>query len=283
MPTTSSSYDPRILTAAPIGGKSIGHTSVVFKVKLEGDLTVVFKPQSHRGHRRYRGEIGAYRLATALGIDAVPPALFRTFDANKLRAALGGPGAQPSQLFDKEAVFESDGSVAGSIVPWIDKLEFLPLEAEPWSTRWKGWMKKGGSIPADQRALAAQISTLVVFDYLTGNWDRWSGANVGWLREPNTLLYVDNDGAFFDPPPSGPTEAQLALVRGMDRFSSRFVNAMRALDAEKLKTALGEETPGSPLFANSVLTQVDARRKQALALIDAKAKTNGDAETFFFE
>src|SRR5262249_12794006 len=139
------------------------------------------------------------------------------------------------------------------------------------------------SIPEDQRALAAQISTMVVFDYLSGNWDRWSGANVGWLRDKNFLLYMDNDGAFFDPPPKGPMDVQLALIRGTDRFSKRFVKSMRELDPEKLKAALGEEMPGTPLFTPTVLNQVEERRKQALAAIDDKVKANGESETFFFE
>jgi hypothetical protein len=280
---TSAEYDPRILTASPTGAKSIGHTSVVFKVRLEGDLLVVFKPRSQRGHRRYRGELGAYRLATALGLDCVPPALFRTFEAAKLRTLLGGPRTPAGELFDKEAVIDADGTVPGSIVPWIDRLEFLPLENEPWSSRWKGWLKKGAAIPDDQRALAGQVSTMVVFDYLTGNWDRWSGANVGWLREKNFLLYMDNDGAFFDPPPKGPMDVQLGLIRGIDRFSKRFVKSVRDLEPGKLAAALGEESPGTPLFSASVLAQVEERRKQALAIVDAKLKANGESETYFFE
>jgi hypothetical protein len=250
-------------------------------VKLEGELTGVFKPRSRRGQRRYRGEIGAYRLATALGIDAVPPALFRTFEAAKLRTALHGGSA--GDLFDREALVDADGTVPGSIVPWIDGLEFLPLEAEPWSSRWKGWMKKGATIPDDQRTLAAQISVMVVFDYLTGNWDRWSGANVGFLRQKNKILFMDNDGAFFDPPPPGPLEVQLGLIRGMDRFSKSFVKSLRAMDRERLKSALGEETPGTPLLSDKVVGQVDDRRTRALGVVDEKVKAFGEAEVLAFE
>src|SRR6478735_5009080 len=64
----------------PIGGKSIGHTSVVFKVKLEGGLDAAFKPRSRRGNGRYRGEVAAYRLARALDLDNVPRAMVRPFD-----------------------------------------------------------------------------------------------------------------------------------------------------------------------------------------------------------
>src|SRR5579862_5954081 len=37
---------PAYASAAPVGGKSVGHTSVVFKLKLEGDLAAAYKPRS---------------------------------------------------------------------------------------------------------------------------------------------------------------------------------------------------------------------------------------------
>ena len=41
---------------------------------------------------------------------------------------------------------------------------------------------------------------MIVFDYLTANWDRWSGGNVAEDSANGKLLFVDNDGAFYDPP-----------------------------------------------------------------------------------
>ena len=55
--------------------KSIGHTSVVFKIEGADGRTIVWKPDSRIGRGRYKGEIAAYRLASLFGIDNVPPAL----------------------------------------------------------------------------------------------------------------------------------------------------------------------------------------------------------------
>src|SRR6185436_15588425 len=188
-------------------------------------LEICFKPESKRGKTRYRGEIAAYRLAVALHLNNVIPAVRRTFDAAELSGALD-TGAR--ELFGKEALVR-DGKVRGAAMTWITKLEFLPLETPPWRARFASWLA-AGEIPDDQRALAAQISTLVVFDLLTGNWDRWSGANVGIDRATNTLLFVDNDGAFFDPPPPGPLAQQTAIVTKAERFSKSFVAALRKLE-----------------------------------------------------
>jgi hypothetical protein len=271
--SAAAAFDPAYATAKPISGKSVGHTSVVFKLKLDGGLEAAYKPQSKRGHSRYRGEVAAYRLARALGIDNVPPAIARTFRMDALRAAVGG-----EPIF-ADVVPNADGSVSGALIPWIKGLDFLPLERDPWMSRWKGWLAKGGAIPSDDRAFASQISTMIVFDYVTGNWDRWSGGNVGTDPSKTTILYIDNDGAFFDPPPAPALARQLAFLEGVDRFSRAFVDALRAVD---LKAAMGDETPGAPLLSAHVLTQVDERRKKALAIIDAKMKALGEAEVLIF-
>src|SRR4051794_23234220 len=56
-------------TAAPQSGRSIGTTSLVLKLKLEGGVDVAFKPRSRRplGATRYKAEVAAYRVARALG------------------------------------------------------------------------------------------------------------------------------------------------------------------------------------------------------------------------
>lgn len=258
-------------------GKSVGHTSVVFKVKLESGVEICFKPESKRGRTRYRGEIAAYRLAAALGLPNVIPAMPRTFDANELRGALD-PAAR--KLFDEEAMIRG-GKVRGAAMPWLQKLELIPLESPSWRARWSGWLA-GADIPEDQRTIAAQISTLVVFDLLTGNWDRYSGANVGIDRPTSTLVFIDNDGAFFDPPPAQPLAAQTAMLRKTARFSRSLVAALRRLEPVALADAIGEETPGVPLLSASVLAGVAERRKLVIDHIDALINERGETAVLAF-
>ncbi|MDB4992895.1 MAG: hypothetical protein JWM74_327 [Myxococcaceae bacterium] len=259
--------------ARPLKGKSIGHTSVVFKVGFEGGLDAAYKPRSRRGKDRYKGEIAAYRLARALGLSNVPPALPRSFELKKLRDAFASNPAAV-ELLDKEAVADPDGTLPGALIPWIPKLDFVPLESTEWRGRWQAWLKTGGVIPDEERALAAQISTMIVFDWLTGNWDRWSGANIGIDRATNTLLYVDNDGAFFDPAPPQPLGDQLALLKKVERFSARFTGALAKLDALALATAIGEEKPGAPLLSNKVLHAIEQRRRIAVDHMQKVARSD---------
>ncbi len=265
--------------AKPKTAKSIGHTSVVFRVDFDSGIRAAYKPESKRGHKRYRGEVAAFRYGKLLGIPNVPPAGIRIFQREELRAATLADG-RAQALFDDEVIDEK-GRVHGALMPWIDKLEFTPVESPAEKARWQKWLKSGGEIADADKSVAAQISTLVVFDCLTGNWDRWSGANVGIDRATSTLLFVDNDAAFFDPIPPA-FQPQMALLKTVDRFSRSLVTRLRMLDALVLADAFGDEEPGTPLLPARVVAAADQRRKDVLAIIDEKIKSLGEGAVLSF-
>jgi hypothetical protein len=262
--------------SAPRAGRAIGHTSVVFKLELSSGKKAAFKPASRRGPIRYKGEVAAYRLGRALGIPNVPPAYYRTFDANALAGAVGGTDVWPE-------VLTGGGVVKGAIIPWIDKLELLALEREPLWSEFRAWLRRGAEIPAEQRELARQASTLVVFDWLTGNWDRWSGGNVGIDKKTDTLLFIDNDGAFFENPPKDALAKTKKLLGEIDRYSKSLVETLRTLDDDALRKAIGDEREGVPLLDAKPLAGVFARRAELLRMLDAKIGDAGASEVLFFD
>ncbi len=269
-------------SATPKAAKSIGHTSVVYRIDFESDggsLRAAYKPESKRGHKRYRGEVAAYRLGKLLALPNVPPAGARVLQREAFHAAAQSD-PRGAALFDDE-VIDRKGRVYGALMPWIDKLEFINVESPSEKGRWRKWLESGGDIPEDQRAIAAQISTLVVFDALTGTWDRGSGANVAIDKKTSTLLFVDNDGAFFDPIPPA-FAPQMTLVHGVDRFSKSLVARLRAIDALMLADAFGEEESGVPLLPACVVAAADQRRKDVLAIVDEKIKSLGEPAVLYF-
>ena len=218
--------DPRLAVDEPVAAKSIGHTSYVLKVTLRGGATGVYKPRSRRtlGDRRYRGEIAAYRLAAALGLDNVPRAVPRAFDAAALREACSATGA--GEQFDREALVDADGTIRGAFVDWIAEYRVLPLEEETWRAKWEPWlMDPAARVPKADRLLASAISTMLAFDYLTANWDRWSGGNVARAGATGAVLYVDNDGAFYERPP--PICWIVSSARCGGSFGSRAASSVR--------------------------------------------------------
>lgn len=242
--------------------RSIGHTSVVFKIEQTDGQKIVWKPDSRIGRGRYKGEIAAYRLATLLGIDNVPPALPLDLARDELARAVAGDD-KARELVETQVV--ADGNVVhGAFTEWIDDYAVLPLERDD---DWRGWLKKDGAIPDDKRALAAAIGTMILFDYVTGNWDRWSGANVatsgGRAGSPRKVLFVDNDGAFFDVVPKDGLARNARLLDGVDRFSRSFVERLRGVSDEEIAEAIG-------IVSTKAIDGVLARRREALAVVERK-------------
>jgi hypothetical protein len=265
-------------TQQPVSAKSIGHTSYVLKLTLVGGARAAFKPRSRLplGDRRYRGEIAAYRLAVALGLDNVPRAIPRFFEASN-------PALQKAEDFSAKALVDPDGRIRGALIPWIDQYRVVPLEQASSRAQWEPLLTAPGvAVPAEQRARASAISTMIAFDYITANWDRWSGANVAEDGATGKLLYVDNDGAFYESPPGDALARQLALLRRVRRFSRPFVLALRALDRGRMQAAFGDESPGVPLLPEKVVADADARRETVLRTIDARIADAGDDATLFF-
>jgi hypothetical protein len=116
---------------------------------------------------------------------------------------------------------------------------------------------------------------MLLFDYVTANWDRWSGANVALDGADGRLLFVDNDGAFYEHPDEHPLASQLAVIHRVVRFSHTFVAALRAMDDAKLREAMGNDTPGTPLLSDRVIAGVEARIKVVLGDLDSRGVNSG--------
>jgi hypothetical protein len=272
--------DPCADATPPRSGKSIGHTSVVFKLELADGKKVAWKPESKRGRGRYKGEIAAYRLATALGIDNVLPACPRTFDVATMNAIVA-PGSDGAKLLASEVVADGD-AIHGASIVWFDALSFWPLEKDPLRSEARAWLTAGSTIPPGKTDLARQVSTLFAFDFLTTNWDRFSGENVGFDKAADRLLYVDNDAAFMDTPPKGPLARIENAVNASDRFSRAFVAHLRECSEERLTQIFGDELPGKPLLERPTVALVARRVDKLIAKIDRKIRARGEAETLYF-
>lgn len=269
-------------TSTPQRGKSVGHTSVVFKIELSNGRRVAWKPNAKKVKHRYKGEIAAYRLARALGIERhVLPACARVFDRAAAKSVLT---ADAQRLLEDEAIVEDGEKVYGATIMWLDGLEFYELEKDPLRSDVRTWLTAGKTIPEAKVALAKAVSTLIAFDFISGNWDRYSGANVGKDKRDDTLLFIDNDAAFMEQPPRDALARNKAMLEGTDRFSRSFVTSLRGVvDSEdRLERIFGDEAASRPLLSKTVLKMVAERGKDLLAILDAKVEKKTEAETFYF-
>jgi hypothetical protein len=267
----------------PVSAKAIGNTSVAFRVRFDNGAEALVKPRSKRGGLRYRGEIAAYRLARALGLENVPPAYAVAVPARALEQAARAHSEASHTLYATEVIAErSSGEpvVRAALIPWRSKYTVLPLEESEWTGRWRSWLGSGPLPSEGDTSLAQQISNLLAFDFMTGNWDRFSGGNVAF--DDGVLSFVDNDGAFFQTPPPAFQRARDALW-ATNRFSRRFVERVRALNRRKLSDAIGAEGGYGALISETALDGVWRRTVELLNHIDARSKALGAEHVVVFD
>src|SRR6185369_17592320 len=124
----------------------------------------------------------------------------------------------------------------------------------------QAWLTVGQPIPAEQMSMAAQVSTLIVFDFLTSNPDRYSGGNMKMSPDGKQLFFMDNTMSFFLDP-EGSHRSRTALTR-TQRFSRSLYEALDRITAPTLGQILAEEN-GSPyeILTAGEINAVVARRE----------------------
>jgi hypothetical protein len=142
---------------------------------------------------------------------------------------------------------------------------------------WWKWMTIGEEIPADKVEIMAQLSTLLLFDLLTNNSDRFSGGNLMTSPDGKTLYWMDNTFG-FQVEPEGHIRCRTYLFR-CQKFSRRFVEALRRMDVAALRRAL-EAEPG--VLSEAELQSVMARREVAIKYLDGLIAQFGEEKVLQF-
>lgn len=285
------------LTSAVIqtGTRSIGSTSVVFKVPLDGGLTAAFKPETKKHGGRWRAEVAAYRVSRAIGLDHVPPSVPRAAKMSALFASARSGAAV--RLLREQCLPREDGRVPGAMIAWVPGLSRLPLELDPLWSAWREWLSVSAPgkplenrlpTPAAKRvreakALAPQISTLVLFDHLIGNRDRWSGHNVLLDVTRTRVVFLDHNLA-FDAKLDVPSTLKRNLVlHRVQKFSRGLVARLRTLTRAELVDAFGLDDLGGPLLDDAQIDATLVRRDEIVAYVDELVAQFGEEKILAFD
>lgn len=263
-----------------IGGRATSGASLSFYFNLEGDIDAAFKPNTSRG-QRWTGEIAAYRLDQLLGLNRVPPATIRRLQVPMLRSLIEDDQEQLAR-FDDEVVADHGTTIRGAVIYWVPTIHRAEVDRLEELEQWTRWLRQGGTIPPERLSHAQQLSDLIVFDYLTGNWDRWSGSNVLWGPERQTLLMMDNNGAFNAVFAEPLTERLRAPLEQVERFSALLVHRLRQLDERELRAALGRTDSGDLLLTDEQLDALFERRGQILGRLDELVARHGQDAVLCF-
>ena len=280
--------------------KGKGGRSLAFKITLEDGTQGYFKPKQHFSAAHWYSEVAAYYLDRELGLGRVPPTTGRAFAWAELERAAG----HDKRI--RELEIEKDGTIEGAFVWWIPG----PLERLKLGRRWERWVRVQKTLPitpyqrpvdyrsdlngrprvreatdpsrplagtpdTDQRA--AEVSDMIVFDYLTQNVDRWGGnfTNVRTLGKEGPLIYLDNGAGFW------PGEQRLGLMearlKALQRFRRSTVEAVRNLDVERFKKRLAKD-PLAPVLNEKQLDGLTRRQQAFLAHVDRMVARFGEQE-----
>ncbi len=290
--------------------RGTGGRSVAFRLTFADGSRGYFKPEQTFSGTSYRAEVGAYHVDRALGLSRTPPTVLRSIPWSRLSPTLG---ADPRA---SEVIVQADGTVRGSLSFWIEE-RLVPLELgvgfEAWFRvepapfltpfqRARVFMaqaagsepivppvgEEGRALPLagepDREDRGAELSDLILFDYLVHNIDRWGGGftNVRTRGARGPLVYLDNAAGFgVSRPRIGFMDRRLFAVQ---RFRRSTIDAIRELDVDALRARLDVEAATvaghGPLLDRSRLAHFEERRAAVLAHVEERSTVQGEAATF---
>ncbi len=265
--------------ARPEHLRSVGNTSVTLAADLAGPIDAAFKVESPVHPRGWLSEVAAYRVARALGLDDVPPAMVRWLDRGLVERTLD-PGSDGGFAGLSERCTFSGNSLRGALIYWVPGLQDADLDTPAGIARWRAWLTPSSPIPPAERALARDLSNVLLFDFVIGNRDRWSGGNVRPVGD--RLIIRDHNLSFPSTLPEAQAHRMLATLRQSSRFSRSVVARLQGLDEAALRGALAEPVLGSLLDPRQVAA-VLARRDIVLSYIGALVETHGADRVLSFE
>ena len=258
-----------------------GGSTISFRVFFAGGQRGLFKPQQRAEVANYRAELAAYRMSRLLGLGRVPPACGRAVPREQLQRVADASG---DAEFSRRVMTELLGRgelVPGALLYWVPG----GLEAVPGNEDYRALLDASRPLLPERTTLAAELSNLILFDFLNDNVDRWSGGNV--LRQratgatpPGPMLYMDNGASFsalHDGLGARPQD-QAARLDAVQRFSHGFVRALRGMTEETLRAAMASD-PLGPCLSDLQVRAVLARRDRIIRHVDEVA-TGGDPFVF---
>lgn len=219
-------------------------------------------------------EVAAFRIDRMLGIGHVAPAKPIAIGYQALLDAADPQWKGYTQHRILEEVKARDGVVRGMVAWWIPEIRDCRIDRElvdsPEGMRlWMPYLKIGAEIPPDLRGLIEQLATMIVFDVVIDNSDRWSGANVKASPDGKTLYFMDNTLA-FSKFKKGHDNNLVPLAR-MQVFPRALIAKLRAMTLEQLQAALaldGEAARIGPLLGDEEVRAILSRRNHVLEHVD---------------
>ncbi len=289
---------------SPLGGG----TTLTFTFVKDGKKIGAFKPHQKRRNSNFRSEIAAWRLCEMLQCDfRIPRNQMVRVGKNEFNRLYNLSKSSKRESYRKGfddliwTTLSHNSYVYGTLKDWVPDFVSFPIE---FVAMWRNWVsqanfmdtfpdlkdalapiKKHDNIRSYYDALMAQaaglttkelanqISQMLTFDYLIGNWDRFSilieqrGRNCQF--KDGHLVSIDNGASFVK------VDMKYIIVRFnyIERFNRRFVEEIRMLDKEETFRVL---FPTQSRVDRANFSEFWDRRTQVLERIDALCAEYGE-------
>jgi hypothetical protein len=254
-----------------------GGSSISLRLTFADGSRAAFKPLQNNPQTVPRKEIAAYRINRLLGLNNVPPAIPRTLHRDDLFQKLTPDSLSYLKRLNEETIFDAEGFTRGEASYWIPVIVNSNLDTPESIEQWTSWLTVGEPIPTKKVGLMAQLSTLLVFDMLQNNSDRFSGGNLMTSPDGQTLYYMDNTFG-FQIEPQGHERCRNALFRSQ-KFSRRLYHALTQIDARAIRAAFD---PGPVELSDDEIASVVARRDVVVKYIDDLSAALGVEKVLVF-
>jgi hypothetical protein len=258
-----------------------GGSSLSFRVDFADGSRAAWKPAQTNLQSIPRKEVAAYRLNRLLGLHAVPPAAPRAVSREELFAHLHSDSVVALPRIKAETVFGPNGQTIGTASYWIPVIKNSGFDTPEGRRLTQTWLTQGFEIAPDNMSMAAQVSTLIVFDFLTANPDRYSGGNMKMSEDGKQLFFMDNTMSFFVDG-DGYEKNRIVLFR-TQRFSRKLYDALDLVTVPNLSGALAEEL-GTPyeILTPAEIAAVVSRRQVVQRYIEGLIAQYGEKSVFAF-
>jgi hypothetical protein len=267
----------------PVGFKPVGSTSTVFRTRFGKTFEAAFKARTRNRPHGPASEVAAYRLGRCLHLDNVPPAVSRRVPISLLRDLLDPKRAASWPEIRERLLPESDDTVRVAAIYWIPVLADVGVDKQAGRRLVGQWLAADGQIPDGRRDLAASLSTMLAFDFLIGNFDRWSGDNVSGDATASFVYLRDHDQAFQLGLGEAVQRQMLSDVVRCERFSRRFYDSLRAFDRGCLERELAQDPEGFALLGERQIAEILDRREALLSHLEALIGQRGAEQVLVFE